>query len=98
MKTTLATNQLRVSAAQSYRRARNCLIHATLSPHCAAAELRSAAYWRDSARYWRSQAEMDAQPPVIAEARTWVSVRLETWDAELAEMLTSPTAISAEVE
>jgi hypothetical protein len=96
MKAKLSTNALHVSAADAYRRARNCIHHSRLSPHTAERELRSAAYWRQSAEFWRSQAALDAQPVTLPPVRKWaVSV---SWEDEIALLLTSPAAIAAEVE
>ena len=96
MKTKLSTNTLHVSAADAYRRARNCRIHSKLSPWTAERELRSAAYWVESARFWKAEAAREAAPAPIIEERRWL--RSVTWEAELEHLLGCPVAIAAEVE
>lgn len=64
---TLATNPDHAAAALSYRRARNALIHAKLSPWTAERELESLRFWRGSAEHHRSMAKFNATQAV----RTW---------------------------
>lgn len=88
----LATNPLRTNAADAYRRARACRIHARAYPHCAERELKSARYWIESAQFWRAEAAREARPVTLPPVRTWaVSV---SWRDEL-EMLfrTAPAEV-----
>jgi hypothetical protein len=63
----LSPNPLRVSAADSYRRARNALLAAQRNPATRDREMRSSDYWRRSAAYWRAQASLDSLFPIAAE-------------------------------
>lgn len=92
----LAPIRTRQSAADSWKRARNAVRFAREFPHVAERELRTAAYWRESAQFWRSQAELDAFVPQVVEERRWVSS--PSWEAELELLLGCPIAIAAEVE
>lgn len=92
----LAPNPDHALAATSFRRARNALLHARMSPWTAERELDSAEFWVRSGHHHRRMAAV--LKPVPAPARTWVETRFDTWDAELAALLASPAAIAAEVE
>lgn len=54
---TLAPNTEHLASATAYRRARNALIHAKLSPWTAERELASARFWLQSAQHHKSMAD-----------------------------------------
>lgn len=76
--TSLALNRDHFHAANSFRRARNCLLHARLVPHTAERELASALFWLRSGHHHRSMAAFNATQPV----RTWAPVR-PSWRDEV---------------
>ena len=92
----LAPVRTRQSAADSWKRARNAVRFAREFPHCAERELRTAAYWRESAQFWIEQARLDAAPVAIVEERRWISS--PTWEAELELLFGCPVAVALEVE
>jgi hypothetical protein len=76
---TLAPNPDHMAAALSYRRARNALIHAKLSPWNAARELDSLRFWKESGAHHRSMAAFNAtqvvrhwSPPNWREEVNWL--------------------------
>jgi hypothetical protein len=94
MKTNLAPNTEHLAAATAYRRARNCILHAKLSPWTAERELDSARFWLQSAQHHKSMADSvrfwSPEPKLV---RQW---HFPTWEQEL-EFLFGSTA-AAEVE
>jgi hypothetical protein len=78
----LAPNPDHLSAATSYRRARNALVHAKLSPWNRDRELESARFWRQSAEHHKSMAAFNQNKPVrtIRFVRQW---HFPTWEQEL---------------
>ncbi len=87
----LSPNLLHRSAADAYHRAAQARRFANRFPHVADRELRTSAYWVESAEFWKSEAERDA---ALAEP-VWTK---PTWEQELELLFGCPLAIAAEVE
>lgn len=91
----LAPHPDHMSAARSFRLARNALNHARLCPWTAEREEETKRQWIESARHWQRMAEFAKQP----NNERWAAKRPNlSWEAELAIMLTRYSAIAAEVE
>lgn len=89
--TTLAPNPDHLAAALSFRRARNALIHAKLSPWTRDRELDSLRFWRESAEHHRSMAAFNSTHAV----RTW---DVPNWREEVNWLMRSRAAVLAGVE
>ena len=93
--TNLAPNPDHMSAARSFRLARNALNHARMCPWTREREEETARQWIESGRHWQRMAEFAKEP----RNERWAAKRPTlSWEAELAIMLTRYSAISAEVE
>jgi hypothetical protein len=92
---TLSPNPDHMSAARSFRLARNALNHARLCPWTREREEETARQWIESARHWQRMAAFAKEP----KNERWAAKRPNlSWEAELAILLTRYSAISAEVE
>jgi hypothetical protein len=91
----LSPNPDHMSAARSFRLARNALNHAKMCPWTREREEETKRQWIESARHWQRMAEFAKNP----RNERWSLNRPNlSWEAELAILLTRYSAISAEVE